>query len=49
MLDKTNELSKLNKELEDNIESGPELFAVANIEDVIGKARTIFEQRMEGN
>ena len=47
MLTLTNELDKLNKELEDDIESGPEWFATDEINKAIGAARTIFEQRME--
>ena len=47
MLDKTNEIVILNKELLDTMETATEWLAVNEIETAIGKARTRFEQRLE--
>jgi len=46
MLDLTNELAKLNKQLEGQVEFGPEWLTVNAIEKAIGLARTAYEQRL---
>lgn len=46
MLTLTNELCKLTKELEDQMTSGSEWFAIDKINESIWAARSIFEQRL---
>lgn len=46
MLDLTNKLAGLNKELESQKSSGPEWLAINNIEEAIGEARSVFEQKI---